>query len=191
MPKQQERKFGAIDDWAKTGPHDARNYSQRAEAHCAQRSAAREGAHPTIKPESKEFAAWQEYFDRHLGGRPKAFAMLLDGSMREMTVPEPIPQWFDPSFTPLAGWAPAKKPAEGTRPTLAQLKAKYGETWGIGVQRMQQAAADPVIARQTEERRQRAIEADYAAHGEQPVRSGGVLLSRALVQDIRDHEAAK
>jgi hypothetical protein len=59
--------------------------------------------HPVITHESKEFVVWQEYFDRWLGGRPKAFAMLCDGSIREMTVPEQVPQWFDTSFVPTAG----------------------------------------------------------------------------------------
>jgi hypothetical protein len=104
MPKQQERKFGVILEWAKAGPIDAKNYSLRAEAHCKLQSPAREGEHPVITLQSREFPAWQEYFERHLGGRPMAFRMLLDGSIREMTVPEQVPQWFDPSFAPDARW---------------------------------------------------------------------------------------
>jgi hypothetical protein len=52
-------------------------------------------------------------------------------------------------------------------------------------------AADPEAERRQRERNERAIEADYAAHGEQPRRSGGVLLSRSLVQNIRggSHES--
>lgn len=96
-------------DWAKTGPIDVRNYSFRAEAHCALKSAERTGIHPVITLDSGEFPAWQEYFDRHLGGRPKAFAMMLDATIREMTVPEQVPQWFDPSFAPQLGWQPKEK----------------------------------------------------------------------------------
>lgn len=38
------------------------------------------------------------------------FQMLIDASIREMTVPEEMPQWFDPSFEPTPGWTlpPAK-----------------------------------------------------------------------------------
>jgi hypothetical protein len=66
----------------------------------------REGVHPTISLASPEKLAWHEYFDRHLGGRPLAFQMFLDGGIREMTLPEQLPQWFDPSFTTEPGWQP-------------------------------------------------------------------------------------
>jgi hypothetical protein len=102
----KERKFGEIPDWAKTGPIDRLNYSCRAEKHCAVHGVTREGSHPTIKRGDPNFRLWAEYFDRHLGGRPMAFAMLCEGSIKEMTVPEPTPQWFDPSFTPTPGWSP-------------------------------------------------------------------------------------
>jgi hypothetical protein len=100
--KPNERKFGEMPFWAKTGPIDHRNYSYRAEAHCARKSRERDGMHPTIKRDGPTIRLWKEYFDRHLGGRPKAFKMLMDGSIMEMTVPEETPQWFDPSFEPQA-----------------------------------------------------------------------------------------
>jgi len=100
----KERKFGAIPEWAKTGPIDRLNYSCRAEKHCSIHGAKREGEHPTINRDNPNFQLWAEYFDRHLGGRPMAFAMLCEGAIRDMTVPEPIPQWFDPSFEPTPGW---------------------------------------------------------------------------------------
>jgi hypothetical protein len=87
-------------DWAKTGPIDVRNYDYRAEKHCADKSKSRDGMHPTIALESPDFRLWLEYFDRWLGGRPLCFRMLMDATIKEMTVPEPVPQWFDPSFVP-------------------------------------------------------------------------------------------
>jgi hypothetical protein len=108
---KSERKLGVIPEWAKTGPISAKNYHYRAELHCATKSAQRSGEHPTINLESPDILIWQEYFDRWLSGRPRAFELLLDATIREMTVPEPIPQWFDPSFVPTKGWKPA--PVEG------------------------------------------------------------------------------
>jgi hypothetical protein len=93
-------------EWAKSGPVNGRNYSYRAESHCALKSSGRNGEHPTIKLESPEFLAWHQYFDQHIGQRPRIFQMLLDKTIREMTVPEPVPQWFDPSFTPNPSWRP-------------------------------------------------------------------------------------
>lgn len=98
MLKTKERLFGAMPPWAKTGPIDLRNYNYRAEAHCADRSKDRDGLHPTISLESAELPAWSQYFERHLGGHPRAFQLLLDGTIVEMTLPEQEPQWFDPSF---------------------------------------------------------------------------------------------
>jgi hypothetical protein len=100
-----------MDEWAKSGPIDARNYDQRAEHHCSIKSKERGGTHPTINRNSAEFLRWQEYFDRWLRGRPLAFQRLLDfdgvGDGPEMTVPESLPQWFDPSFLPTKNWRPA------------------------------------------------------------------------------------
>ena len=104
-----QRKSRAIPEQAKMGPIDLKNYSFRAEAHCALKSPGRQGAHPAIKAGSKEFWLWNEYFDRWLGGRPFVFKMLLDAEpgAREMTVPEAEPQWFDPSFQPTPNWRPS------------------------------------------------------------------------------------
>lgn len=54
--------------------------------------------------------AWHEYFDVHIAGRPWAFKALLDASIALMTVPEQMPQWFDPSFTPNPRWRPGQMP---------------------------------------------------------------------------------
>jgi hypothetical protein len=118
---KQERKFGAMPDWAKSGPISAKNYHYRAEAFCASKSAERKGEHPTITRRSTEFLAWQEYFDRWLCGRPTVFQRLLDyvgeGDGPEMTVPEPLPQWFDPSFVPTKNWQP--------RPVIEELPSRF------------------------------------------------------------------
>lgn len=92
------------------GPVSLRNYAFRAEAHCALKSSGRMGEHPIIRLESPELAAWQEYFEVHLGGRPFMFTKLLDKSLLEMTVPEPVPQWFDSSFVPDPRWRPHVMP---------------------------------------------------------------------------------
>jgi len=106
MGQEAERKFGSMPEWAKLGPIDVRNYNFRAEAHCARASGGRGGIHPTITRNSSDFAVWNEYFRRHLGGLPLPFKMLMDGDIREMTVPETVPQWFDPSFVPDPKWKP-------------------------------------------------------------------------------------
>lgn len=100
MPRQAERQFGAMPEWAKKGPISARNYGYRAEAHCALKSAERKGIHPTITLQSPDFKLWYEYFTTHLGKLPLAFVFLLDATILEMTLPEPVPMWFDPSFEP-------------------------------------------------------------------------------------------
>lgn len=107
--RTKERQFGAIPEWAKTGPIDGRNYCYRAEAHCARKTVERQGLHPTIERGSDEFKLWLEYFDRHLRQRPVVFQALIDGDVREFTVPEARPMWFDPSFIPDLGFVPNTK----------------------------------------------------------------------------------
>ena len=104
----KERPFGQIPDWAMKGPIDLKNYNYRAEKHCVERSSKRGGEHPTITRDSPDFLLWREYFERYLGGRPWAFKALLDGRISSMTLPEPMPQWFDSTFEPTAGWRPAR-----------------------------------------------------------------------------------
>lgn len=100
MPKQSERTYGSMPEWAANGPIDSKNYAFRAERHCRDKSSQRQGAHPVITRESKEFPLWEQFFDGWLGGRPLSFEMLVDATIKEMTVPEQVPQWFDPSFVP-------------------------------------------------------------------------------------------
>jgi hypothetical protein len=88
------------------GPIDLKNYNYRAEKHCAGLSVKRGGEHPTMTCDSPALPLWREYFERHLGGRPWAFKALLDGTIQSMTLPEEMPQRFDPSFVPQAGWRP-------------------------------------------------------------------------------------
>lgn len=99
-----ERRFGEIPDWAKQGPIDLKNYNFRVEWHCVQCSTKRAGVHPTITLGSNNFRLWHEYFAVHLGGLPWAMRALIDGQIQVMSVPEDIPQWFDPSFTPSADY---------------------------------------------------------------------------------------
>lgn len=72
--------------------------------HCAGKGKDRSDNHPTITRDAPEFLAWQQYFEQHLGGRTPAFAALVDGAVHEFTVPEAVPQWFDPSFEPDPRW---------------------------------------------------------------------------------------
>jgi hypothetical protein len=129
----KERPFGTIPDWAMKGPIDLRNYNYRAEKHCAGFSAKRAGEHPTITRDSKNFMVWREYFERYLGGRPWAFKALLDGRIQSMTLPEELPQWFDPTFTATPGWRPAGERPPVKPPTPAAPAdpvgnyAKYGD----------------------------------------------------------------
>jgi hypothetical protein len=108
-----ERKFGVMDDWAKQGPIDVRNYSQRAEAHSAVRTKEREGVHPTVSWSSPEFMEWWEYFI-WLGRVPSTFQRILDNPNggTVFTVPERRPNWFDARFTPTVNWMPPRQPWE-------------------------------------------------------------------------------
>lgn len=85
-------------DWTKTGAIDRKNYSYRAELHAKQKSAEREGLHPTIEIETAR--EWVDYWVNHLGGLPFCAQRLMDGSVKELTVPEIHPQWFDPTYNP-------------------------------------------------------------------------------------------
>ena len=53
---------------------------------------------PTIKPGTPEWAAWQDYFDRRLGGRPWMFNAVAFGQKQTMTVPAQWPEWFDRAY---------------------------------------------------------------------------------------------
>lgn len=118
MATPTEREFGKIPDWAKYGPISLRNYSFRAEAHCAARAVDRGHVYPTIKRPSAEFSLWRQYFETHLGGYPPSFERLLmaEPGQLEMTVPEGEPQWFDPSFEPDHSWVERPYVQVGSRP---------------------------------------------------------------------------
>lgn len=120
---QAERVYGEIPAWAKTGPITLRNYSFRAEAHCKTKTAERQGAHPTIQLGADEFRLWRQYFEEHLGGLPMAMHRMLQNpdDQRQMSVPEPLPQWFDPSFTPDPRWQPRDYIQMGSRPVARPL----------------------------------------------------------------------
>lgn len=82
------------------GPISLKNYNYRVEQHNAEHSSKRGGEHPTIALDSPEFPLWHEYFTSHLGGLPWAMNAIINKEIWSMTVPEKIPQWFDPSFEP-------------------------------------------------------------------------------------------
>jgi hypothetical protein len=115
------RAFGSIPDEHRSGPITRKNYNFRAEKYCADHSAEREGIHPTITLDSPQFPAWMEYFDRHLGGRPKAFQMLCAREIMEMTVPQRQPEWFDDSFK---GKAKSIEPEPPDDPAARERMAK-------------------------------------------------------------------
>lgn len=112
MKKSSSLPYGAMPHWAKTGAIDHRNFVYRASAHCALKSSERGGEHPYITLDSASLPVWQEYFERHLGGHPVAFKTMLGKQTHAFTLPEELPQFFDPSFTPTPGWKPDQpKPA--------------------------------------------------------------------------------
>ena len=70
------------------------------------------------------------------------------------------------------------------RPTFEELQAKYGKTWGLNP-RPEEIAIDENRQRKVIDRNLRDIQAEYAAHGEEPIKVGELLVSRELVQIIR------
>jgi hypothetical protein len=130
VTQPKERKFGAIPDDKSRGPISPDNYEWRAEAHCAAKSAERNGEHPTLNLDSPSLPVWQEYFERHLGGWPHCFWLLMEKRIKEMTLPAGMPQWFDGTFSPTPGWRPFARATErltalrperlGDRPSTAK-----------------------------------------------------------------------
>lgn len=47
-----------------------------------------------VKPGSKQYEAWREYF-RARGWRPFAIRMLEQGTVKEITMPTEWPEWFE------------------------------------------------------------------------------------------------
>lgn len=84
----------------------------------------RPAEHPTISPGTTEFALWFQYFQRHLGGLPWAMRALLDRKISAMTVPETVPQWFDPSFEPIEGYV-VRLPRDHEPPNDPQMAARF------------------------------------------------------------------
>lgn len=74
--------------------------------------------------------------------------------------------------------------ARARKPTLEELKAKYGETWGLNP-REEVIAANQEQRDRARQRLERDIQAEYAAHGEEPVRAGELLVSRELANKLR------
>lgn len=78
---------------------------------------------------------------------------------------------------------------EANRPdrlTIEELKAKYGETWGLNP-REEVVAANQEQRDRARQRLERDIQAEYEAHGEEPVRAGELLISRELANKLRGY----
>lgn len=81
----------------------------------------------------------------------------------------------------------ARDQEEAERPqraTLAELKAKHGETWGLNP-REEVVTANRESNDRARQRIERDIQAEYEAHGEDPVRAGELLVSRGLAKLVR------
>ena len=120
----------------------ARNYHQRVLSFAKSQRDRLNNKFPTI--DAGNPGLWLEYFDRHLQWRPVAFKWLMSGRIKAMTVPTEDPCWFDVGFSPEPGWLAGqsrftpehrdemqRKVDRVMRPTYAQLKARYGNNWGI------------------------------------------------------------
>lgn len=88
---------------------------------------------PTITDSAPNFAAWRQYFERHLGWTPWVLNLVMSQSGRLMTVPAEWPSWFDSSFVEDPDWRPVKDPVtpKHMRETLEQLRGRFGPRWGL------------------------------------------------------------
>lgn len=75
--------------------------------------------------------------------------------------------------------------ARAERPTIADLKAKYGENWGIGTGREEIKTHDPERLKRLSHSAQREIENQYAAMGAEPVMCGKLIVSPSLVARVK------
>lgn len=86
----------------------------------------------------------------------------------------------------------AVEAARAAAPTAAKLKEKYGPNYGLTP--LPEIDPDSELAaklRRTEHYGLRCIEREYAAHGEEPRLSGGMLISRSLAENIRQKREAQ
>jgi hypothetical protein len=118
-----------------TGPVTARNYNKRAAAFIARLPKDQKGSLPTIGLGQPEFAAWRQYFERHLEWMPWAMRAVLGSQIQAMTVPAVWPVWFDGEFVEDRRWRPrAELPrlaSDGPRPSLDDLRRRFGPNWGL------------------------------------------------------------
>ena len=72
------------------------------------------------------------------------------------------------------------------RPTIDELRAKYGPTWGIKTMaEVERDEARPAEARRQREMRDRHVRAEYATLGLDPVyASDGTLVSPSLLRSL-------
>lgn len=64
---------------------------------------------PVVKGETPEFAAWHQYFVRHLGDVPWIAKDIIAGTRTEMTMPTLVPSWFDNSYVEDPEWVAPRK----------------------------------------------------------------------------------
>jgi hypothetical protein len=109
------------------------NFAEVAHKFLKATKAQREGKLPVITLKSPNFTVWREYFQRHLGFTPLILKWLLIEEREEMTVVTEWPHQFDPEFVSDPNWrVPVSTiPLRHERETGAQLRARYGENWGI------------------------------------------------------------
>jgi hypothetical protein len=146
----KKREYGEIPNWAKRGPITLANYSLRAELYCKLRGRTE---HPTIERGTTACERWQSYFQYHLGGYPQAMWMLIEGRIKEMTVPEDDPEAFDQDWPGLAPTAtlvdpPLSRPRALPPIPPGQDYFSMVKKYGIPVERPKQAwhSLDELVA---------------------------------------------
>lgn len=109
------------------------NYFEAAQAFVAKLPTKDRQNLPTITDKSENFAAWRQYFERHLRWTPFVLKLVLMGRSKSLTVPAYWPGWFDSSFVEDPNWRPVEQPVtpKHMRETLEQLRRRYGPNWGL------------------------------------------------------------
>lgn len=84
-----------------------KDYGERAQQFVSKMDAQARQNLPTIKPDTNEWRAWENYFRRHLGFYPFAMKHVVQQHLwgkteAAMTVPTQWPEWFDTSYAAAA-----------------------------------------------------------------------------------------
>lgn len=114
-------------------PITRKNYFDRAQAFVEGLPKESRKSLPTITDASPNFAAWRQYFERHLGWTPWVLKLVLMQPGRQMTVPTEWPSWFDSGFLEDPNWRPVQDPVtpKQMRESLEQLRRRHGPNWGL------------------------------------------------------------